>query len=108
MWEVVVILGVGLVMWLYSIRPRRIPGVPEAPNSVPFLGHMFVVRHFGTKQFLDETVEAALLHPKQHYTFSFPDKPIILRLCTWESVQYLLKDGFEKYIKMDGPRTKML
>jgi hypothetical protein len=96
-----------LLIWLYSIRSRSIPGVPVAPHAIPFFGHLFYLRTFGTKQFLDDTVSAALLHPRQHFTLSVPDRPVLLRLSTTEAIQYILKDAFDKYIKIDSPITKM-
>ena len=108
MWGVCVAVCVVAAVWLWAQRARGIPGVPEAPGAIPFFGHLFLLRVFGTKRFLDASVDAALLHPKNHYTLTFPDRPIVLRLCTWDAVQYMLKDAFDKFIKIDSARTKML
>jgi cytochrome P450 len=108
MWIAVVCVCLCVAVWLYSIRARTISGVPVAPNALPFFGHLFVLRHLGTKKFLDEAVTAALTYPERHHTFSFPDKPIVLRLCTPAAVQYILKDEFDKYVKIDSENTRML
>ena len=97
-----------LLLWFYSIRPRKIPGVPTGPHYLPFFGHYFYLQQYGSQQFLRDTVETALVHPKKHFAQYLPDRPPLFRLCTSDAVQYILKDAFDKYIKINSPVAKMI
>jgi hypothetical protein len=97
-WWLVLLFAVAVAAFLWHVRARSIPGVPELPGRLPILGNFLeLVAH--THDYYEWITEKQRLMGGKSFQLSLPGSlaPAVLMQATEANCRHILKDNFENY-----------
>eukprot|EP00008_Paramoeba_atlantica_P005497 CAMPEP_0201490954 /NCGR_PEP_ID=MMETSP0151_2-20130828/28071_1 /ASSEMBLY_ACC=CAM_ASM_000257 /TAXON_ID=200890 /ORGANISM="Paramoeba atlantica, Strain 621/1 / CCAP 1560/9" /LENGTH=373 /DNA_ID=CAMNT_0047877111 /DNA_START=63 /DNA_END=1180 /DNA_ORIENTATION=- len=109
--EVVAILAVFLAFFLYQKRAKPLKGIRLASGYKSYFGHAPVMKEMFSgphQKIFDWSLDNALEGDATPYQISIPDRDSFIRVVTPEAVKFMLKDEFDKFIKMNNLISKLV
>jgi len=108
--EMLIISFIFLVAFLYQKRAKPLPGIRVAPGFAWFFGHSLLIKNMreSAQQLFEWNLKNAIESDGKPFQILVPDRDAYVRIVTPEAVQFMLKDRFDSFLKINNDISRLV